>query len=113
MPVASNNTVELLRASSKLIECIYRQGESFKKGGVILTGLVDEFVSQTNLFDYISEVDRERSLNLMQVMDNLNSKFGRDALKFASAGVKQIWKGKSELRSPRYTTCWEELLLVS
>jgi len=120
MPVATNNTVELLRASSKLIECIYRQGESFKKGGVILTGLVDEYVSQTNLFDRISEEERERSLNLMTVMDNLNSRFGRDALKFASAGVKQIWKTKSEMRrnasrreSPRYTTCWEELLWVS
>ena len=113
MPVASNNTVELLRASSRLIECIYRQGESFKKGGVILTGLVDECVSQTNLLDCISEEERERPLYLMTVMDNLNNKYGRDALKFASAGVKQIWKTKSEMRSPRYTTCWDELLVLS
>ena len=66
------------------------------------------FLIQGNLFDVNFDVsndeDKVRSRRLMSVMDTINEMYGRDTLRFASTGVIQIWKTKSEQRSPRYTT---------
>jgi DNA polymerase V len=106
----TNDTMELVRMASRLTERIYREGQEFKKAGVILTGLLPQGQVQGNLFE---QPQNERSQKLMEVMDNINAKFGRHTLKLASAGVKQSWFTKSDRRSPRYTTCWNELLTVS
>lgn len=45
----------------------------------------------------------------MSMMDNINFAMRNDVLKFAAAGVERDWKMRQELRSPRYTTRWEEL----
>lgn len=45
----------------------------------------------------------------MSMMDNINFAMRNDVLKFAAAGVERNWKMRQELRSPRYTTRWEEL----
>jgi DNA polymerase V len=116
--IPTNNTVEILQIASQLTEIIYRKGQEFKKAGVIMTGLVPEGQIQGNLFESPCasmdiEVDRQRSTELMKVIDKLNAQFGRHTLKFASAGVKQPWLTKCSKRSPRYTTCWNELLTVN
>jgi DNA polymerase V len=124
--IPTNNTVEILQIASRLTELIYRKGQEFKKAGVIMTGLLPEGQIQGNLFESPCasmdiEGDRQRSAELMKVIDNINSQFGRHTLKFASAGVKQPWLTKCSKRrnaflirkSPRYTTCWNELLIVN
>ncbi len=35
-----------------------------------------------------------------------------DTLKFAAVGTKRDWKMRQELRSPRYTTRWDELFEI-
>ncbi len=111
--LSTNYTVELSRVAANLVESIYRQGQNFKKAGVIMTGLVSESQIQGNLFDVSNDEAKQRSRNLMSVMDTINEMYGRDTLRFASNGVIQVWKTKSEQRSPRYTTCWQDLLEVS
>ncbi len=49
----------------------------------------------------------------MNVLDKINLKIGTGAVKFASEGLQKTWKMKAERRSPRYTTHWDELLVVS
>jgi DNA polymerase V len=34
---------------------------------------------------------------------------GRDTIAFASQGIERPWKLRADLRSPRYTTRWDEL----
>jgi len=106
--IATNDTVEILRVASRLVELIYREGQEFKKAGVIMTGLCPEVHVQGNLFAL--PMDTERSSKLMKVIDDVNTIFGRHTLKFSAAGITQAWLTKSEKRSPRYTTCWNELL---
>jgi DNA polymerase V len=36
-----------------------------------------------------------------------------DMIKFATSGTKRNWKMRMEMRSPRYTSRWEELFKVS
>ncbi|MEI6065519.1 MAG: DUF4113 domain-containing protein [Pseudanabaena sp. ELA748] len=78
-----------------------------------MTGLVSESQIQGNLFDVGNDEAKARSRSLMSVMDTINDMYRRDTLRFASTGVIQVWKSKSEQRSPQYTTCWGDLLEVS
>lgn len=113
LDLSTNYTLELSRVAAQLTESIYRKGQNFKKAGVIMTGLVSEKQVQGNLFDVSNDEEKMRSRNLMSVMDTINEIYGRDTLRFATTGVIQVWKTKSEQRSPKYTTCWQDLLEVS
>ena len=48
----------------------------------------------------------------MDMIDNINFSQRNDVLKFAASGTTRDWKMRQELRSPRYTTRWEELYEV-
>jgi len=45
----------------------------------------------------------------MNMMDNINFSMRDDILKFAASGTERNWKMRQELRSPRYTSRWDEL----
>jgi len=77
---------------------------------VILGDIRPYSVNQKSLFD---TQDDTKSEQLMIVLDSLNNKHGEEILKFASCGTHKHWKMKSEARSPRYTTKWDELLKAS
>ncbi|MFZ4555721.1 MAG: DUF4113 domain-containing protein [Pseudanabaena sp.] len=34
------------------------------------------------------------------------------SIRFACEGIRQDWKMRTDMRSPRYTTRWDELLVV-
>lgn len=76
----------------------------------MLSGIVPDESVQGNLF--MPETLNNRRL-LMSTMDNVNFAMRDDILKFASSGTARNWKMRQELRSPRYTTRWEELCEVS
>jgi DNA polymerase V len=48
----------------------------------------------------------------MEAVDNINFSMRGDILKFAASGTTRNWKMRQEMRSPRYTTRWEELPLL-
>jgi DNA polymerase V len=104
-PVATSNTMELIRGALWCIDKLYRRGFLFKKAGIVLSGLVSEERIQGNLFD---SVDREKSRRLMQVIDAVNSRLNCP-LRWAAEGLGQPWKVKFNRRSCRYTTRWDEL----
>jgi DNA polymerase V len=88
---------------------LFEEGEIYKKAGVILTNFVPDNALQTNLF--VPPADQKKK-KLMNVIDNMNAAFRNDVLKFGTSGTQKNWKMRSELRSKRYTTRWEELCLV-
>ena len=53
----------------------------------------------------------------MRAMDAVNDRFGRGTLTVGTASLCQEtgrrWTMRQERRTPRYTTCWDELLTVS
>ena len=66
--------------------------------------------AQGTLFDAL---DDEPTKALMRAVDGLNRRYGRDTVSYAAAGTRRAWKLKNEYLSPRYTTCWDELLTVT
>jgi DNA polymerase V len=109
LPIPTNFTPELLHHALLGVATLYRQGDHYKKAGVILLQLGPESMIQGNLF--VDNRDWLRSRQLMQALDAMNAN-QRDSLQFAVAGGKQEWQPKAAWRSPRYTTRWDEIPLV-
>jgi DNA polymerase V len=106
LPLATSSTNELIKPAVALVDRLYEQGRFYKKAGVMLSGIVPDKSIQGNLFATPTE---NKTRLLMSMMDNVNFAMRNDVLKFASSGTTRDWKMRQELRSPRYTTRWEEL----
>lgn len=56
--------------------------------------------------------DQPGRVQLMQAIDALNARYGRDRVRYAASGMDRPWKLRAEHLSQRYTTRWGELLTV-
>ena len=109
LDVPTSSTHELIKPALKLVDRLFEKGKTYKKAGVILSGLVPDSTIQGNLF--VPEKHNGKRM-LMDMIDNINFSQRDDIIKFASSGTKRNWKMRAELRSPRYTTRWNELFLL-
>jgi DNA polymerase V len=122
LPVASNDTAELTHYALRALDLIYKAGVRHKKAGVIVLDFVPQENVQANLFD---DENRERKKQLMQTVDKLNRWAGKGMVKLAVQGTGSFnvkaqnepkehrsWQLRRERLSPRYSTCWEEMLTV-
>jgi DNA polymerase V len=76
-------------------------------GGTILIRIGDAVVSQGSLF--IEHGAGEKSDRLMEALDRLNQRYGRNTVAIASAGTSRSWKMRRECMSPCYTTSWSDV----
>ncbi|WP_147820920.1 Y-family DNA polymerase [Salidesulfovibrio onnuriiensis] len=108
---ATMHTPTLIRAAHQLLERIWRDGYSYKKGGVMLSGLEPAHGRWLSLLELPPD-DRPQDGPLMRALDGINARWGRDTVLFAASGLKRDWRMRRERRSPRYTTAWAELPVV-
>jgi DNA polymerase V len=109
LPVATSATNELIKPALLLIDDIFEQGRIYKKAGVMLSGIVPDDTIQSNLF---LPNTKNNNRFLMSKLDNINFAMRDDVVKFAASGTNRNWKMRAELRSPRYTTRWNEICVV-
>lgn len=109
LPTATSFTNELIKPAVALVDKLYQKGVFYKKAGVMLSGIVPDMSIQGNLF--LAE-NKNCERKLMDMIDNINFSQRNDVLKFAASGTTRDWKMRQELRSPRYTTRWDELYEV-
>ena len=102
-------TPDIIKAVVAIGKSLFEEGEIYKKAGVILSDFVPDSALQTHLFVPPSDPRRKK---LMHVIDNMNAAYRGDVLKFGTSGTQKNWKMRSEKRSKRYTTRWDELCLV-
>ncbi len=107
LPVAGNDTSELIAYAKNILRSIFRRGYHYKKAGVLLDQLVPEDRIQGSLFDDIP--DRQRRRKLMAVMDAVNGRMSPGTLFPAACGLKRPWSTQFQQRSPAYTTSWRDL----
>lgn len=111
LPEPSDDTRLLIRAALWGLRRLYRLGFEYKKTGVMLLDLAPRTQAQGSLFDPAGEIPRKAAL-VMGVMDKINDRFGRDTLTVAAAGTERHWKTRADLRTPCYTTRWDETPIV-
>ena len=111
LPDASDDTRDLSAAALYGLKRIFRSGHTYKKCGIMLMELSLKAARQQTLFD--NDQARAKSAQVMAVMDTIKRTWGRGTLRSAAIGNVQSWRTRSEMRSPRYTTAWDELPVAS
>lgn len=94
----------------KTLGKIFREGIEYKRAGVVLTGLAGAEKLTKRMFD---DAEFQRWHNLTKAIDEINRKFGKHTIRLGCVKTNGIWQMKQLRRSKRYTTCWDELLVVS
>jgi len=109
LPVATNDTAELIQNAVVVLKMLFRKGYKYKKAGVIVSELIPENNVQQSIWD---SKDRKKQKELMCVIDKITSTMGSNVVKFAIQGTRRRWKLRQEKLSPHYTTKWDELLEI-
>ena len=92
LPMATNNSIEIVKTAVSGLETIFKNGYRYQKAGVMLSHLSDSNNGK-NLFS--SERD-EKINSLMKSIDNTNYRYGRSTLSLASAGVHKKWNSRRQ-----------------
>ena len=109
LPAPTAYTPTLIAAACRGLERIFKSGYRYKKAGVLLMGLTRAGRRQASLFYQQNREELVRQDQLMEAVDGINTRYGKETLRFASSGVTRGWQSRPSHRSPRYTTCWSEL----
>jgi len=106
----TDSTPELISNGIELLCKIFRPGFQYKKTGVMVTGLLSKDAVQMSLFE---DRDERQRTHLQSVVDRLNKKLGQNTVRYASMGMDQTWKMRQLRISKRFTTHWDDLLVVN
>lgn len=108
----SDDTRDIVAATLSGLKDIYCPTCRYKKAGVVLGGIVAATCYQPDL---LAANYRQPSPQLMQAMDRINHRYGRDRVRVASMGYQDDadWHMSCSRRSRRYTTHLEELPVFS
>lgn len=109
LPYFTNDTIELSHFAVQALNHIFQPGHRYMKCGIEFMDIVQEGAENLDIFEAMRN---PRSQALMQTLDNLNRKMGRNTISFAGSGITRSWFTKRDLRSPRYTTERSELFTV-
>ena len=110
LPIATNNSLELVKTAIEALKRIYKYGYFYQKAGIILSKLNESGEKELNLLTPILE---NKSQKLMQAMDKTNSKYGRNVISVAQAGINNSWKMRREHSSKIDTASFDSLPKVS
>ena len=123
-PFPTRDTGEVLTAVRFLAKSMMKPGQKFKRGGVGLTDLVRTEHRQADLFFGPDE----RKERCMDVLDKINTKYGRGTMGLGTTGWRvggarpgepkrgskdAQWRPTLKALSPSYTTRWDQLLRVN
>jgi len=116
LKVPTAHTPTLIHLAKELVNQVYEEHTKYKKASVWLTGIVPNSEVQMDLFD--PHLYTQEQHKLMECVDEINSKFGRNKASFASTGLQREkehqnkWLMKQDYLSNRYTTRWNELMVA-
>jgi DNA polymerase V len=115
----TSDSMQIVETALWGLERIYRPGYNYAKAGVMLLDLQDAAQFQGELdLEGDATLLTERRNRLMSALDAVNDRFGRGTVLLGSAGIagrgadQRQWSMKQERRSPRYTTRWDEVMVV-
>jgi len=106
LPFPSSDTRDIAQAALAGLRSLYREGPAYAKAGVVLSQFVERGSITGDLF---APKPRQGSDELMRVIDVINAKQGRGAVRLARDTAGGAWSMRREMLSPAYTTSWKEL----
>jgi len=110
LPVATNNSLELVKVAISGLKKIYKYGYFYQKAGIVLSKLRE---SSENEFNLLAPIMENKSQTLMKAIDFTNAKYGRNAISIAQAGINNSWKMRREHSSKIDTASFDSLPKIS
>ena len=102
----TDDTRVLIQHARLMMTKIFQTHRRYQRCGFGIIDLVDASHLQHDLFhpgqSYTSEA-------LMNVVDRINKRYGRDTAIFGSEGINGKWTMRQHYLSPRYSTNWKDL----
>ncbi|GBK97857.1 DNA repair protein [Vibrio harveyi] len=98
------DVTHLTQVVSSLAKQLFSPGVRFYKVGVGLLDLAESRHAQEDLFN-----PTPNNAPLMQVLDGLNRRYGKDTLFLAAQGTDQHWQMRRDYLTRQYTTNWHHL----
>ena len=106
--LATDNTIQIIKAAKICLSKIYKRNYKYKKVGIILLNLIDNTLEQYSL---LSSIDYEKKNSvLMNTIDSINNKCGKNTVFIASQGVERQWRMRAENKSPNFIGDWQQLI---
>ncbi len=102
----------ITKAAKRCLKKLFQTGYQYKKVGVCLEQLIPKNTRQLDLFNQPTDAALSKKDQLMNVFDSINRKYGRQTIRLAAEGYSKPWAMRAELKSPAYTTRWQELPVV-
>lgn len=106
---ASADTGWIIKRAKHTLQTLYKPGYQYHKCGVMLLDLTPKQIQQQH---WLTPPSSTRIDHLMKTLDDINQRLGANMVFHGAQGTKQHWEMRSDKRSPRYTTQWNELPYV-
>ena len=91
----------------RLLNQTYRRDCLYKRAGVYVGEVVPKGSVTKDLFE---ETETEQQQIICELMDSINTRYGKNTLCFAASKLgKDTWEMSRARLSPGYTTCWKDL----
>ncbi|EOD4267095.1 TPA: Y-family DNA polymerase [Acinetobacter baumannii] len=102
--------LDFVRAATRMLNDIYKEGIKYKKCGVVLTGLEPK---SGHIYDLLTDFEHiEKKECLMKAMDGIHSKFGKKKLGVGPCFVPNRNWSMSRDKLSRNPFRWDELMIV-
>jgi len=104
----TDDTTLVITKAKDLLKSLFKPGLSYKKVGICLLDLGSKENLQMSFLSNNNKNDSKKT-TIMQSLDKINQKMGKGTVFFAAQGTDRTWQMRSGLKSPHYTTNWDEL----
>ncbi len=102
----TDDPIRIVQNAKGLLRSIFRSGYAYKKAGVILLDLVSSSFRQGLLFE---EHANPKRTQFVDAVEEAASRYGAGGAFWGGQGIGKQWSMRREMRTPRYTTSWEDL----
>lgn len=103
------DTGVLIQTCIAMMTDIFEPNQQYHRAGVWLHDFKPANYLQTDLFQRASAQQHDKSAQRMKSFDAINTRYGRSTIRYAAENLASTWQPLQKLRSPRYTTNWDEL----
>lgn len=109
LPIATSDFRKFNDPVQKMLTKLFRSNVRYHKYGVLLQGITGAIQLQA---DFFRVLDSAKTIELMNTIDGINHRFGRDTLRFGSSGFNLDWKTQARMKLSHFTTKWDDFMIV-
>ena len=107
---ATDDLLILTKRSLQQIDVLFKENTKYVKVAVMFSALHPKCQHIDDLWHPVQLVQQREQL--MNTLSSMKERFGGDCIQIGYSSASTAWKMRQQNRSPRYTTCWGEMLCI-